>query len=105
MADDEMAVLLQQAIAELQATRKQTEALMAQNKELVEQNSDLTGRVKDMMEGQERRKQNKRKVEVSIHTKVFTSGKGKYGKHSRPFLWGSSVPNSTIGVFVNQRDT
>lgn len=74
MADDEMAVLLQQAIAELQTTRKQTEALMAQNKKLVEQNSDLTGRVKDMMEGQERltgRKQNKRKVDVSIHTKVY----------------------------------
>lgn len=76
MADDEMAVLLQEAIAKLQATRKQTEALVAQNKQLVEQNSDLTNTVKDMMEGQSRlsRKQNKRKVEVSIHTKVnFTS--------------------------------
>ena len=68
-----MAVLLQEAIAEIQATRKQTEALVAQNKQLVEQNSDLTDRVKDMVDGQSRvgRKQSKPKVQVSVHTKVI----------------------------------
>ena len=61
-----MAVLLQEAIAEIQATRKQTEALVAQN-------SDLTDRVKDMVDGQSRvgRKQSKPKVQVSVHTKVI----------------------------------
>lgn len=72
MVDDEITVLLQEAIAELQATRKQVEALAAQNKQMVEQNSDLTDRVKDMVEGQSRVgwKQSKRKVDVSVYTKV-----------------------------------
>ena len=72
MAEDEMAVLLQDAISELQASRKQTEALVRQNQQLVEQNTDLTHRVKELVEGHSRgrRKQSGPKVQVSVHTKV-----------------------------------
>ena len=72
MAEDEMAVLLQDAISELQASRKQTEALVRQNQQLVEQNTDLTHRVKELVEGHSRgpQKQSGRKVQVSVHTKV-----------------------------------
>ena len=73
MADDKMAVLLQSAIAELQASRKQTEELVKQNRQLVSQNSELTKHVKEVVEcnSSGMRKQSKRKVEVSVRTKVW----------------------------------
>lgn len=46
MADDEVAVLLQDAIAELKASRVQTASLVQQNKQLMNQNSDLTEKVR-----------------------------------------------------------
>lgn len=72
-----MAVLLQEAITELQATRKTTAALIAQNQELVAQNVDLTAQVKDIVDIQSRvsRQPQKRKVVVSVHTKVKSNFK------------------------------
>lgn len=72
MADDEMAVLLQEAISELQETRKTTATLIAQNQELVAQNADLPATVKGIVEVQSHagRQTRKRKVVVAVHTKV-----------------------------------
>lgn len=72
MADDDMAVLLQEAIAELQASRKQTEVLVKQNNQLMNQNSSLTEKVKEMLDSRiPSRRQPKPRVEVSVHTKVI----------------------------------
>ena len=68
MADDEMAVLLQEAIVELQPSRKQTEVLVKQNQH---QNSELT---KEVVESHSRggsQRCSKPKVEVSVHTEVW----------------------------------
>ena len=66
--DDDMAVLLQEAIAELQSSRKQTETLAQQNQELVEQNCRLADTMKEAIARSVRK--NKPKVEVSVFTKV-----------------------------------
>ena len=69
MADDDIAVLLQEGISELQASRKQTETLLKQNQQLVNQNAELMQKVNQVVEthsyGGGRRK-SKPKVEVSI---------------------------------------
>lgn len=70
MADDDMAVLLQTAIAEMQASRKQTEALVSQNQQLMEQNRELNQRMKTMAGSSKSRKSAVPKIEVSVHTKV-----------------------------------
>ena len=65
MAEDDIAVLLQEAISELQASRK---TLLKQNQQLVNQNAELTQKVNQVVEthshGDGRRK-SKPKVEVS----------------------------------------
>lgn len=67
---DDLAVLLQETVAELKASRKQAEVLVQQNKELVERNSDLTNKVEEILDSSRTKKQSKSKIEVSIHTKV-----------------------------------
>lgn len=67
--DDDMAVLLQEAVAELQVSRNQTEPLVRQNQQLVEKNMELTDRVKEMMDSASQ-KHSKPRVVVSVHTKV-----------------------------------
>ena len=95
MADDEMAVLLQEAIAELQASRKQTEALVRQNQQLIVQNTELAENMKKISDStpcEVHRRQAKPKVEVAIHTKVhqlhyITGRKGRRkGEHYRTEL-------------------
>lgn len=75
MADDEMAVLLQSAIAEMQASRKQAEELMKQNQQLVDQNNDLSEKVKELVDNTAQRRCRKRvsKVQVSVQTKVWST--------------------------------
>lgn len=69
--DDDMAVLLQDAIAELKASRKQAETIARQNQQLIDQNSGL---MKEIVESNQRtagRKQPKPKIVVSVQTKVI----------------------------------
>ena len=75
MSDDDLAVLLQQAITELQESRKQTETLVAQNLKLVDQNTDLTKKVTEIVDSAARkgRKKSLPKVEVSVYIKVKLS--------------------------------
>lgn len=71
MADDEVAVLLQEAIAEM---KESTKALFEQNQHLSQQNSLLAEQVKEVVEGtSHKKKQIKPRVKVSIHTKVITA--------------------------------
>ena len=72
MADDDMAVLLQAAVAELQASRIQSEAIVRQNQKLVEQNKELTDEVKGIVESSRRRCRSSRPtIVVSVYTKVY----------------------------------
>lgn len=70
MADEEMAVLLQEAISELQESRKQTSALLKQNQQLMEQNNRLSEGIKEAVKNNTLRNQQKPKIHVSVHTKV-----------------------------------
>ena len=66
-----MAVLLQAAISEMQASRRQAETLMRQNQQLVDQNSQLTDKMKELVENtQTTRRKQVSKVQVSVQTKV-----------------------------------
>ena len=83
MADDDMAVLLQAAVAELQASRIQSEAIVRQNQKLVEQNKELMDKVKGIVESSRRRCRSfKPTIVVSVYTKVYhffaCRGKGNY---------------------------
>ena len=75
MSDDDLAVLLQQAITELQESRKQTETLVAQNLKLVDQNTDLTKKVTEIVDSAsgKGRKKSLPKIVVSVYTKVKLS--------------------------------
>lgn len=70
---DDMAVLLQEAVAELQATRKQTETLLEKNQKLIDENSNLTDSVKEILAcSREGKKREKPRIQVSVHAKVYT---------------------------------
>ena len=67
---DDMAILLQEAVSELQASRKQVETLMQENQRLIDQNSVLADEMEMIACNNTKGKQAKSKVEVSVHTKV-----------------------------------
>ena len=65
---DNMAVLLQEAISEIQESRKQTSALLKQNQQLAEQNTKLAQTVKEAVENNTKR--SKSKTHISTYVKV-----------------------------------
>ena len=70
---DDLAILLQEAVSELQASRKQTNTF----KKLIDQNSDLTKKVTEVVACGNMKKKQGRTTVVSVHTKVLRSARSQ----------------------------